>query len=127
MITKFNNNPNQPIWLAARPVFQGVDNAPPSPEQFQGPEKQSMEDRLNEVAAQTPSEIYSDTISAGTAVKTRYAQNTTILANLATDDPLATNASGTAGTGTGGATGTGSGTATQTAIVNKTGAATTAS
>lgn len=73
-----------------RLVFQGggMDKAPPSPEQFQSPEKQSMEDRLNEVSSQSPSQIFNDTISAGSAIKTRYTQNTTILAGLANDDPL---------------------------------------
>lgn len=73
-----------------RLVYQGggMDKAPPSPEQFKSPEKQTMEDRLNEVSSQSPSQIFNDTISAGGAVKTRYAQNTAILAGLANDDPL---------------------------------------
>jgi hypothetical protein len=89
-----------------RLVFQGggMDKAPPSPEQFQSPEKQSMEDRLNEVSSQSPSQIFNDTISAGSAIKTRYTQNTTILAGLANDDPLKSGGSSGSTTVTAGGT-----------------------
>ena len=80
-----------------RLVFKGIDAAPPSPENFTSPEKQSMEDRLNEVSAQSPSQIFNDTISAGSAVKTRYANNTSLLASLAGDDPLSANPVGRGG------------------------------
>lgn len=88
----------------------GVDSAPPSPEHYNAPEKQSMEDKLNEVSAQSPGDIYNDTVSAGTAVKTKYASNTAVLASLANDDPLSSNPTGGGGgtttTTTGGTTGT---------------------
>ena len=54
-------------FLPSRQVFQGVDKAPPSAENFKGPEKQSQSDAINEVAPQTPSEIVSNAVSAASA------------------------------------------------------------
>lgn len=88
---------------AKRLVFQGgMDKAPKAPDNFKSPEKQSEAAMLSEVASQTPSEIYSDTVSVGGAIAARHTQNTTMLAGLATADPLPPGNSSR-----GGATGTG--------------------
>lgn len=86
-----------------RLVFQGgMDKAPKAPENFKSPEKQSEAAMLSEVASQTPSEIYSDTVSAGGAIAARHTQNTTMLAGLATANPLPPGNSSRGGsTGTG--------------------------
>lgn len=81
---------NKFSFLPARIVFQGVDKAPPSPESFKGPEKQSQSDAINEVAPQTPSEIVSNAVSAASAIKTSYTQGTKSLASLVTNDPIFT-------------------------------------
>jgi hypothetical protein len=89
---------NQLYLVTLKPqrlVFQGVDKAPPSPESFKGPEKQSEASALNEVASQSPSQIFNDTISAGGVVQARYQGSTTVLANLAGTDPIFTGQSTT--------------------------------
>lgn len=73
-----------------RLVFQGVDKAPRSPENFKGPEQQTEAQAVNEVASQSPSQIFNDTISAGGAMQTQYTQGTTSIANLVTTDPIFT-------------------------------------
>lgn len=65
-----------------RAIFQGVDKAPPSPESFKGPEKQSQQDAVNEVAQQSPSQIMSTAMGQGSAIKTKYVQNTQALAAI---------------------------------------------
>ncbi|MCC6643938.1 hypothetical protein IT411_04270 [Candidatus Peregrinibacteria bacterium] len=75
------------LFLSKRLIFQGVDKAPPSPEDFKNKEKQSS---AAEVASQSPSQIFNDTISAGSAIKTRYNSGTTALANLVKTDPMFT-------------------------------------
>jgi hypothetical protein len=75
--------------LNKRSIHQMSEASPKAPENFQNPEKQSEAAQINEVASQSPSQIFSDTISAGGAVKTRYAGSTTLLMALATVDPLA--------------------------------------
>lgn len=69
-------------FLPSRAVFQGVDQAPPSPESFKGPEKQSQQDAVNEVAQQSPSQIMSTAMSHGSAIKTKYVANTKALAAI---------------------------------------------
>lgn len=69
-------------FLPNRAIFQGADTAPPSPESFKGPEKQSQQDAVNEVAQQSPSQIMSTAMSHGAAIKTKYVQNTKILAAI---------------------------------------------
>jgi hypothetical protein len=69
-------------FLPNRAIFQGVDNAPPSPENFKGTEKQSQQDAVNEVAAQSPSQIASAAMSRGSAIHTKYVQNTQALAAI---------------------------------------------
>lgn len=81
------NKINQQIFLSKRLVFQGVDKAPPSPEDFKNKEKQASS---AEVASQSPSQIFADTVSAGAAIKTRYNSGTTALANLVKTDPMFT-------------------------------------
>lgn len=71
-----------------RVIFQSLDKAPKSSESIKGPEKQTEAQALSEVASQSPSEIYSDTVSAGSTIKQQYTQNTTILANIINNDPL---------------------------------------
>ena len=78
------------IFTPKRLVFQGVDKAPPSPEHFTGPEQQSDAAARNEVASQSPSQIFNDTISAGGSMQGQYTQGTTTLANLVTNDPIFT-------------------------------------
>lgn len=82
-LQKINSN----IFLNKRLVFQGVDKAPPSPENFKNKEKQAS---AAEVASQSPSQIFNDTVSAGTAIATKYKQGTTTLVNLVNDDPIFT-------------------------------------
>jgi hypothetical protein len=72
----------------ARLVYQMSEKAPRSPENFKGPEKQSEQVQLGEVASQSPSQIFNDTISAGASIKTQFVANTSLLAKLATVDPL---------------------------------------
>ncbi len=74
--------------LNKRWIHQMSEASPKAPENFQNPEKQSEAAQINEVASQSPSQIFSDTISKGGAVKTRYASSTTFLMALATVDPL---------------------------------------
>lgn len=81
-----------------RIIFQHMDKAPKAPEHFQSPEKQGEAAMLSEVASQTPSEIYNDTVSAGGAIAARHTGNTTLLAGLANVDPLG--GSGGSGGGT---------------------------
>jgi hypothetical protein len=85
-----NSNTYKTSFKPKRLVFQGVDNAPRAPENFKGPEKQSEAAALNEVASQSPSQIFNDTISAGGAVQSRYQGGTTVLASLIKVDPLFT-------------------------------------
>ncbi len=68
----------------SRLIFQDVDAAPPSPESFKGPEKQSQEDAVNEVARQTPSQIMSTAMSRGSAIKTKYVKSSQALAAVIT-------------------------------------------
>lgn len=75
------------LFLAKRLIFQSVDKAPPSPENFQNKEKQAS---AAEVASQSPSQIFNDTVSAGAAIATKYKQGTTTLVNLVNDDPIFT-------------------------------------
>lgn len=77
----------QKIFLNKRLVFQGVDKAPPSPENFQNKEKQTS---AAEVASKSPSQIFNDTVSAGAVIATKYKQGTTTLVNLVNDDPVFT-------------------------------------
>lgn len=72
-----------------RLIFQNVDMAPPSPENFQNPEK-SEAAALNEVASQSPSQIFNDTMSKGGQAKQQYQGSTTALAALVKTDPLLT-------------------------------------
>ncbi len=83
-----NKNHIQNLFQDNKVIFQSLDKAPKTSESIKGPEKQTEAQALNEVASQSPSEIYSDTVSAGSAVKQQYTQNTTILANLLQTDPL---------------------------------------
>lgn len=69
-------------FFPKRPIFQGVDSAPPSPESFKGPEKQSQQDAINEVAPQTPSDIMSSAMGRAGAIQTKYVQNTKVLAAI---------------------------------------------
>ncbi len=82
-LNKFEKN----FFLGKRLVFQGVDKAPPSPENFQNKEKQVS---AAEVASQSPSQIFNDTVSAGAVIATKYKQGTTTLVNLVNDDPVFT-------------------------------------
>ena len=96
-----------------RLVFQKMDKAPKAPENFKSPEKQTEAAMLSEVASQTPSEIYSDTVSAGGAIAARHTKNTTILASLADSDPL-----GGSGGGSGGGSNSGNGSGTTTVVTS---------
>jgi len=89
-------------FRSKRLVFQGADKAPPSPESFKGPEKQSQQDAINEVAQQSPSQIMSTAMSRATAIKTKYVQNTGILAaiiNQPVADTKSSNANSSSNTG----------------------------
>ena len=84
-------------FLPNRAIFQGVDAAPPAPESFKGPEKQSQQDAVNEVAQQSPSQIMSSAMTHAAAVKTKYVANTQILAAIIKQPisaPLTSNANG---------------------------------
>ena len=75
-------HPGKISFTPKRIIFQSVDSAPPSPENFKGPEKQSQQDAVNEVAQQSPSQIMSTAVAHAAAVKTKYVANTTLLANI---------------------------------------------
>lgn len=77
-------------FLPKRLVYQGVDKAPPSPESFKGPEKQSQADAINEIAPQTPSEIVSNAVSTASAFKAGYTKGTQTLASLVNNDSIFT-------------------------------------
>lgn len=98
MRTFYKNHFHSWKFKPNRLIFQGVDKAPPSPESFKGPEKQTEAQALNEVASQSPSQIFNDTISAGGAVQARYQGSTTILASLVNTDPIFTGQSGSSTT-----------------------------
>lgn len=81
---QFGSNTFKP----SRAVFQGVDNAPPSPENFKNNEKQaSQADAIAEVAQQSPSQIMGGAVTKGGVIQTKYTKNTKILAKII-DDPL---------------------------------------
>lgn len=71
-------------------VFQGVDKAPPSSDTMKGPEAQTEAQAVSEVASQSPSQIFNDTISAGGSMQGQYTQGTSSLASLVTNDPIFT-------------------------------------
>jgi|GEM_PF-6632319 len=85
-----NRHTYKTTFKPERLIFQGVDNAPRAPENFKGAEKQSEAAALNEVASQSPSQIFNDAISAGGAVQSSYQGGTTVLLNLIKVDPLFT-------------------------------------
>ena len=79
-------------------------------DKISGKEAISTEVGVNEVAAQSPSQIFHGTMSAGAAIKKKYTQSTTNLASLINDNPLGGGGSsggGTGGDGSGGGGGTG--------------------
>ena len=84
----FNQNVSRTL-LNNRFIFEaGNDAAPKASESVTGKEKQSDQDAINEVAAQSPSNIASSATTRAAAIQTRYTKNSQILANLIQTDPL---------------------------------------
>jgi len=88
------------IFSPKRLIHQTSEMAPKASESMQGPEQKSEAVQLNEVAAQSPSQIFNDTVSAGTAIKTQFVGSMTILAALANTDPLGSGGGTTTATAT---------------------------
>lgn len=78
----------QSFSRSPRLIFQNVDQAPRANDNFKGPEKQSEAQAVAEVASKSPSDIFNDTVSAGSSMQQQYTQGTVTVAKVVTTDPL---------------------------------------